>query len=131
MGFWDFFGTTKVIDTVADTVKSGVGMIDNAFFTDQEKAKAGLDYANAWLQIQLALAQENSLSSITRRMLAWTIMGVFLFLVLFACIVWKYDPEWSKYILQVLENTTIGWLVVAVGATYFVGYFGLRMKDKK
>ncbi len=31
-----------------------------------------------------------------------TISGAFLFLILFACLIWKHDPAWSAYILSVL-----------------------------
>lgn len=132
MGFLDIFGTTKAVETVADTVKSGVGMLDNAFFTDQERAVAAQKFTETWLSIQDKIASENSLSSITRRILAYMIMSTFLGLVVFACMIWKYDSAWSAYVLKVLAETQIGVLAVAVGATYFI-YYGYKQarKDSK
>jgi len=100
-------------------------MLDNAFFTDQERSAAMQKFTETWLSIQDKIAAENSLSSITRRILAYMIMSTFLGLVVFACFVWKWDPAWSAYILQVLEKTQLGTLAVAVGATYFI-YYGYQ-----
>lgn len=130
MGFWNIFGTSRVVDTVADTVKSGVGMLDNAFFTDQEKAAMAQKFTETWLEIQKALASENSVSSITRRILSYLIMGTFLGLVVFACLIWRVDPDWSRYVLQVLKETELGILALAVGTTYFVYYGVKQIKGK-
>lgn len=116
------FGTPKVVDTVADTVKSGVGMLDNAFYTDQEKAADAVKLMDVWIEIQKTTASENSIRSITRRLLAWTIMGVYVLIVMAACIVWKIDPEWAKYILSLLTETNLSYLALIVGFFYFGSY---------
>ena len=124
-------GTPKVIETVADTVKSGVGMLDNAFFTDQEKATMALKSGELWLKIQEATANENSIRLITRRVIAWLVMGLFLFLILVACIVWKFDPAWAKYIKETIVDTQLMYLAMIVGFFYF-GSYGIQgiMKNK-
>jgi len=125
MAWWSFLGTTKVADAAADTIKTGASMLDNAFFTDQERAAAFQKFTETWLSIHEKIASENSLSSITRRILAYMIMGTFLGQVIFACLIWKWDPAWSAYVLHVLKETEIGVLAVAVGTTYFV-YYGYK-----
>ena len=131
MAFWDFLGTTKVADAAADTIKTGTSMLDNAFFTDQERAVAAQKFTETWLSIQDKIVSENSLSSITRRVLAYMVMGTFLGLIIFACMIWKWDPEWSAYVLHVLRETEIGVLAVAVGTTYFVYYGYQQIKRGK
>ena len=133
MGWWSvLFGTPKVVDTIADTVKSGVGMLDNAFYTDQEKASNALKFSDAWLNIQIATANENSIRSISRRLLAWAIMFVFLLLIISAGAIWKIDPEYSNFILKLISDTELGWLTIGVGAFYFGGYsLGTYLGKKK
>ena len=116
------FGTPKVIDTVADTVKSGVGMLDNAFYTEQEKAANNAKMMDLWLEIQKTTASENSIRSITRRYLAWVVMGTYVLIVLMACVVWKSDPAWAEYILSLLTKTNLSYLALIVGFFYFGSY---------
>jgi len=116
------FGTPKVIDTVAETVKSGVGMLDNAFYTEQEKAANNAKMMDLWLEIQKTTASENSIRSITRRYLAWVVMGTYVLIVLMACIVWKLDPAWAEYILSLLTKTNLSYLALIVGFFYFGSY---------
>lgn len=131
MGFLTaFLGAPKVVDTVADTVKSGMGMLDNAFYTEQEKAENAGKVMNTWLEIQKATAQENSIRSITRRILAWLIMGLFLLLVLAACIIWKFDAGWAEYTLSVVGKTNLSYLAMIVGFFYF-GSYGIGTLIKK
>ena len=122
-------GTPKIVSTVADTVKSGVSMLDNAFFTDQEKSAASIKFTELWLAIQKATANENSIKSVTRRILAWGIMGTFLFLILSACAIYKFDPAWAIFIKDSIKDTQLGWLVVAVGVFYF-GYYAVSNMRK-
>ena len=129
MAWWNIFGTMKMVDAAADTIKTGTSMLDNAFFTEQERAAAMQKFTDTWLGIQDKIASENSLSSITRRILAYMIMGTFLALVVFACLIWKLDPAWSAYVLKVLAETQIGVLAVAVGTTYFVFYEYKKIKN--
>ena len=131
MGFLTgLLGTPKVVDTVANTVKSGMGMLDSAFYTDQEKAANANKIMDNWLDIQKATASENSLRSVTRRILAWCIMGVFLFLILFACAVWKFDPAWAEYTKTTIVDSQVGYLAMIVGFFYF-GSYGIGTLMKK
>ncbi|MFA5458049.1 MAG: hypothetical protein WC261_10505 [Synergistaceae bacterium] len=116
------FGTPKIVDTVADTVKSGVGMLDNAFYTDQEKAADAGKMMDLWLEIQKTTASENSIRSITRRVLAWIIMGAYVLIVLAACALWKLDAAWAQYILNLLTETNLSYLALIVGFFYFGSY---------
>ncbi|GAI69805.1 unnamed protein product, partial [marine sediment metagenome] len=105
MGLLSIFGSAKVVNTVADTVKTGVKMLDDAFYTEQERAVQAGKMVDAWIEMQKTIAKENSIQSITRRILAWGVMGSFLFLVLFACFVWRFNEEWAKFIKTTIVET--------------------------
>ena len=125
-------GAPKIVSTVADTVKSGVGMLDNAFYTKQEKAENAIKMQGVWLKIQEVIANENSIRSVTRRILAWGIICLFLFLTLAACAVWKFDPKWAEYHKDTIIETKLAHLAMIVGFFYFC-YYGISniIKTKK
>jgi len=120
--FATILGTPKAVEVVADTVKSGMGMLDNAFYTDQEKAVEAGKVMQTWLAIQKATAGENSVRSITRRILAWLVTGTFLFLVLFACLAYKFDSSWATFILATITKSQLMYLAMIVGFFYFGSY---------
>lgn len=124
------FGMPKVVGTVADTVLGGMTMLDEAFYTEQEKAENAVKVMDTWLKIQGAIADENSIRSITRRILAWFIMGTFLFLVVSACVIWRFNPEWAEYIKTMLIDSQVGYLAMIIGFFYF-GSYGLKSVLKK
>lgn len=119
-------GTPKIVSTVADTVKSGVGMLDNAFYTDQEKAANSLKMTDIWLKIQKAIADENSIRSITRRILAWGIIVNFLIIIDIGVYLTVTDNTAKVTILKnfILE-TKMGWMALSVVIFYF-GYYGIQ-----
>jgi len=131
MGFLSaILGAPKIVDTVADTVKGGMNMLDNAFYTDQEKAATAGRVMETWLEIQKATATENSIRSITRRVIAWLVMGLFLLLVLSACVIWKFDPAWAVYIRDAIIETKLMYLAMIIGFFYF-GSYGIGTLIKK
>jgi len=135
VGLMSLFGTKKVIENVASAVSGAVGengLIDNAFFTDQEKAQMGLEAGKLWLDVQKVLAGENSLRSITRRVIAWAFVAEFL-LALNVCLVcvlfWpnKVDP-----VISVISAFQLGWIVLTIVAFYFGTYgIGQLISGKK
>jgi len=131
MGFLTaILGTPKIVNTVADTVKSGMGMLDNAFYTEQEKAVEAGKVMQTWLAIQKATADENSVRSITRRILAWFVTGMFLLLILFACVVYRFDSNWAVFIMDMITKSQLMYLTMIVGFFYF-GSYGIGTLIKK
>lgn len=120
---WKFlislFGNTTVVETAANTVKSGVDMIDKAFYTSQEKAENAVKMVDVWLKLQMLWANDNSVSALTRRMIAFLIYGAFLFLVIFSCIIWKIDPNWAVFVLKTIIDTQLAWIVVTITVAFF------------
>ena len=120
--FTTLLGTPKIVSSVANTVKDGMSLIDKWGYTTQEKAENATKMMELWIGIQKATAQENSIRSVTRRILAWTILGTFLFLILMACALWKVDPKWAGYIKDIIIEVQLGYLALLVGFFYFGSY---------
>uniref|UniRef100_A0A6H1ZIS7 Holin n=2 Tax=viral metagenome TaxID=1070528 RepID=A0A6H1ZIS7_9ZZZZ len=124
MGLFSFLTTApKVVDTGMDLAKQAANGIDALFFTDEEKSNASLKAVELWIETQKVLRDESSARSITRRYLAVMIMGVNLFEGLAACGIYKFDLEWSKFILEMMQSQAF--MVGAVVVFYF-GYYGFK-----
>ena len=124
MGIFDIFkSSSKAVDTASDIANKAtdgiIGGIDKMFYTEQEKSAAKQKWFDSWLDLQKLLSTEGTPTAISRRILAFMIMGVFLFLILFGVFIWKWFPEWSKVIF---ENgvSRLEFLAGSVGATYFI-----------
>jgi hypothetical protein len=124
---WSFitglFGNSKVVETAADVVKAGVGMVDNAFYTDQEKAANSIKITDVWLKLQMLWANDNSVSAVTRRLIAFMSYGTFFFLLIFVCMIWKYDKEWATFIIKTIIDLQLAWIVVTITIAFF-GFYG-------
>ena len=132
MGFLSFLKhggkAAENVTEIGKTMIKGVGTwIDERKFTAEEAVKAGQKALETWVDIQKVLASENTVRSITRRYLAWGIIGVFLFLVLLAVAMFKIDKEFAGFILIIIKDTPLGYLVGGVGLIYF----GLSWKRSK
>ena len=118
-----FSSSSKAIDAAANIAEKSadgiIGGIDKMFYTDQEKAEAKAKYFTFWLDTQKVIAGESAPTAISRRILAFMIMGPFVGMICFSVVVFKYDPAWATFILsQGVERLSL--LAGAVGATYFV-----------
>ena len=85
--------TPKAAETTFEVVKKGVEGIGKCFFTDQEKAEFTLKAGEMWIRVQEAIASENTIRSMTRRVLAVMILGTFLLLLLAAGGFYPFLPE--------------------------------------
>lgn len=110
----------KAIDS-ATTVLSGIGgWIDNKDFTPQEKSIALAKAADNHLELVKAINNENSVRSITRRIMAWGIVG---FNILWASVAMIFiiigKAEIVKDMVKVVEAFNLGIAFVAVITLYF------------
>jgi len=132
MGFWTWFTgaktAEKALDTVDNLTNKVAGGLDQLFFTDQEKAEISVETMRMHLALIQATQTESSIRSITRRMVAWGIMGTFMWLIIFSGIIWHWDQGWAKYLLELAKQ--IYELVLMVGFFYF-GYFAVSSVVKK
>lgn len=118
----EIFGAPQLVTAAAETVKSGMDMLDKAFYTQQEKAENANKYIDIWLKLQMILANDNSIAAVTRRFIAIAIVGNFLFLLTFAALIYRVDKEWSAFILKVIIDGYLGYLVLGVAGTLFTFY---------
>lgn len=117
------FGGTKAAQDTRDFVMEstrGIGnWIDEQQLTAQEKMEATFRWGDMALQQVIATANENGVRSVTRRVMAWSIMGTFLFLILLSAFSFPFNPEYSAFLLQLTHQTYLGELTLAVGIFYF------------
>ena len=125
MGLIDaFFGGSKTaektVDFVTDSAKGIGSWIDGQQFTDQEKSVANLKIVGMVLKGIELTRDENSTRSVTRRYLAWAVMGSYLTLNLGSAIVYKLDKEYAEYLFKLANDSGLGELALGVGMFYFL-----------
>lgn len=133
MGIWAWITGAQQVDKAMDIAKDAtsgiIAGIDAAWFTPEEKSRAAFQITESAIRMVEITQGESTTRSITRRVLAWAIMGTFLFLLLFGTMVYKFDPTWSAYCLNSAKALTF--LATPVGIFYF-GYFGVQqLRSKK
>lgn len=131
MGFWGWLTGVRTAEKameVADKATTGlIEGIDALIFTDEERSRANFDITQAAITMIVATQGETTVRSITRRVLAWLIMGSFLFLLLFGAMIYKVDPAWSAHCLA--SAKALIFLATPVGIFYF-GYYGVKALKK-
>jgi len=126
MGFFSWFTTTeKAVDTGLDLIKKGASGIDMLFFTDEEKSLASAKIMDQVIAMQKATADENSVRSQTRRMLAKLIIANYLLIIDLAIGFVVFGKDATARLLFDIANTTLGAHVLAVVIFYF-GYYGIN-----
>lgn len=132
MGFFGWLTGAKTADKAMDTINNVTDHVasglDKLFFTDQEKAQVSMETAQLHLKLIETTMNESSIRSITRRVLAWLIMGTFMLLIVACAIVWRFNGEWAKFIFECAGQ--IYELVLMVGFFYF-GYYAVSSVVKK
>jgi hypothetical protein len=119
---------SKSIDLISSSVRGIGGFIDEQEFTTEERVKAQMELARLNQELVKSTMHENSIRSITRRILAWSIMGSFLALILLSSIVYaipfpsdtsdiRFGPEWAEHIMMVVDQ--LGNMALAVSIFYF------------
>lgn len=72
----------KVIDTGCGLLETAASGVDMMFYTDEERALAKTKAYELWLKTQETIRDENSIRSVTRRIIAVAFTAIFLFLCL-------------------------------------------------
>lgn len=122
MGFFaKLLGTEKAVDAAADVVKTGVGMLDNAFFTDQEKQEGAKQAYQLWLKQQELIGQQSTPTAISRRIVAWGVLSLvwLAFLVCMGLVLLEASPDKMDQILDLVERMKVGWAFTGVIVFYF------------
>jgi hypothetical protein len=124
IGGW-FMGSSgeKNAELARDTIRAAGTWIDEQKFTPEEKSKANLELATKYANFVDQSLQEKTERSKTRRSLALFIIrfeGFFLFM---STVMYKVDPDWSKYIYKIAVDSPWGLLTLGVGAFFFGTHF--------
>lgn len=128
MGMFDWFKSGP--DAASKVLDAGIKGLDALVFTDEERAELNRKLGENWVELQKALASESTVRSVTRRIIAFSVIFPFVGLILLAVAVYKLDPEFSRFIITIAESK-FGWLVVGVGGFYFGPHMLGRMKGKE
>lgn len=124
---WLFGGgdtATKAVE-VAGSALSGIGTwIDEKDFTEEEKSKTLAKAAETHLKLVELTANENSIRSITRRYLAWGIVGFTLFWASVAMVFAILEKE--KIVNNMILVADAFYLGIAFSAVV-VFYFGVAV----
>lgn len=130
MGWFDFLtGSSKAIETGAKVVETGASMLDNAFYTDQERAEVGVKQTENYLKHQELTLQQSTPTAITRRYLMWGIFGLVFELVQVALILALFGKDW-QVVVQIGAAFQIGWAFVAGVVFYFGNHIAAAVKAK-
>ena len=136
------FGGGKSAETVAstiqDTAKSGMSIIDNAFFTDQEKSAASAKLMDTYAQLMLSTTQESSGTAEARR---WFLQRITHFVFFVALVVMGLQVaavftgniqyvEAAKVISQTVKDFWIGEAFAGAVSFYYLTHVAKAIKGQ-
>ena len=84
--FKNLLSSEKTGEIAHTVVKSGFGLLDNAFHTEQEKSADSKEIMAMWMRLQELQATQLSPTSISRRYISWAIIGQMI-IVINTCLV--------------------------------------------
>jgi hypothetical protein len=135
MGWFSWLKSSdKAVDATIGLVEKGASGIDMLFFTDEEKSIASAKIMDQVIAINQATADENSIRSRTRRMLAKCIVGNYLSLLNIGVLLKMLDEHGKATFVFKTANEALAAHVLTVVIFYF-GYYGIKavvksVKDK-
>lgn len=132
MAFWDIFTGDKGIDTANKVLDAGISGLDKIFYTDEEKAEAHAKMGEHWLKVQEALATESSPRSVSRRIIAWSVVANVL-LAFDVCLVLALTSrkEAIQSVVELVIAFNLGWAFVAIIIFYFGPHALSALQGKK
>lgn len=77
--FSKLLGTDKALDTINTIAEGGLDLADKAFYTDQEKAEFRMKKADMWLRMSEMVSKQSAPTAISRRIIAWSVIGMVVF----------------------------------------------------
>jgi hypothetical protein len=116
--------SAKASDKVLDALVKGG---DKLILSEEERLDYGKDAGKLWLKIQEATRDENSVRSVTRRLIALITISVFSKLCIGAAVMFHFDQEYARFLLEIAESK-YGWLVIGIGGFYFGPHMLGRLK---
>jgi len=130
------FSFFKNIFGGSDIIKKGAEILDEAFYTDEEKAKDAQKLIELKTKAKVDLLNAYHPFKVTQRILAVSFVFTFLFIVINGILGALYgivDMQKVKDALEFAESVNLGNIVMIIVAFYFGGGFVesfKRVKDK-
>ena len=113
------FGSSENTTTVVETAAKGIyNGLDALFFTAEEKAQYRQEQSKLVLEFAKVAYDQNSIRSITRRWLAFMVVGPTMLFALIGAAMFLIDPTYANFLLD-MAGKFIPW---AGGVLVF--YFG-------
>ncbi len=130
MNILNLFKSATTISSIAEKTTDGIiSSLDKLVFTDEEKSDVSMQTVKLYLKFNELTANENTVRSITRRILAVSIMGAYLFLIILSGIIFKIDPDWSTRLFGCAKELSS--LTIAIGILYFGPYQLSKLFNKE
>lgn len=115
-------GSSKGADNVMKVASGVGGWIDGMNFTEQEKAEYNGKMIEAAGKFMEQTVGENTERSITRRQLALLVIRFELILLSLVVVLYKFDPEYAKFIYTIATTDPMNYLVLGIGAFFFMAH---------
>ena len=112
---------------IIDSVTSG---IDKSFYTPEEKADMTKKMTELNLDFVKSTMSENSVRSYTRRIIAVSIVSVFLLLMIFGVVMYFFNPLAGQFIIT-STSELLGYPFLAIVVFYFGGSVVSGLVKKK
>jgi len=128
------FGFLKNIFGGSDIIKKGAELLDEAFYTDEEKAKDKEKLIQMKAEQKIKLLEAYHPFKVTQRILAVAFVFTFLFIVINGILGALYgwiDMEKVKDALEFAESVNLGSIVMIIVGFYFGGGFIESFKGLK
>jgi len=123
-----FTSGPKAAEKVLDASIKG---LDALVFTQEERAELNKKLGENWLELQKVLGNENTVRSVTRRIIAFAALGSYIVLVTAAAVAYGLgNVEYAAFLIALAEGK-FGWLVLAIGGFYFGPHMLGRLQQKK
>jgi len=120
------FGFLKNIFGGSDIIKKGAELLDEAFYTDEEKAQDREKLIQMKAEQKIKLLEAYHPFKVTQRILAVAFIFTFLFIVINGILGALYgwvDMNRVKEALDFANSVNLGWIVMTIVGFYFGGGF--------
>jgi len=119
----------KTLDIAEKTTGGILSGLDKLHYGKQEKAEdfvkrleIAQKAADTHIELMKVTHSETTTKSITRRFMAIGIMTATFVSMVLICLIWKFDPAWAEFCLNVIKYIQLGWAFIAVVLFFFGGH---------
>ena len=116
-GFNILMGGSSAPEKILDSTISG---LDKIYYSKEEQADDRKEAAKNWLEVQKTVATQSTPTSVSRRIVAWGVLGLVWFEVVVCTVLAILEMvEELKLVLEIAAVFQIGWAFCTVIVFYF------------